>query len=173
MAASVNRILTQTPYTDATTFAGTNSTAAALAYSGQLGQIYCKNDCAFQLVLFHTGTTTIAAGAPVMWQDYDDFVVTAKVSDSKRNFIAGVALGTVTAGNYGFIQVAGPNAAVLDNGDDDIASGDVVIMASTDGVVDSVAAGTAPTYIPLGVATAADIDTSNTVAVQITVPLNL
>src|SRR5262249_28891682 len=107
-----------------------------------------------------------------MWTDRANFVVSAKVADSKRNEIAGVALGTVTAGNYDFIQVRGNHATVLDNGDDDISNGDTIIMGSGDGVVDSTAAGTATTFVRLGVAAADDSDANNTVSVDIDVPLN-
>lgn len=145
---------------------------STLFLGGQLGMFYEKDDKKYQLVKFKSTSGTIAAGTPVMWQDRANFVVSSTVSDSKRNEIAGVALGTVTAGNFGFIQVRGNHTAVLTNGDDDIAQGDAVIMSSSDGVVDSTAAGTAPTYNVLGWASAADVDASNTVAVNLTVALN-
>lgn len=164
-----NKLGTQALYIEAGL---TSMNLATLPYPGQLGQFMEKDGAKYQLVQFKSTTTTIAAGTPVMWTDRANFVVSAKVADTKRNEVAGVALGTVTAGSYGFIQVRGNHATVLANGDDDIAQGDVIIFGATDGVVDSTAAGTAPLYVPLGVASAADVDANNTVAVDLTVPLN-
>lgn len=150
----------------------TSMNDSALFLPGQLGMFFEKAGQKYQLVKFASTTGTIAAGTPVLWSDRDDFVVSSTVADSKRNEPAGIALGTVTAGNYGFIQVRGNHATVLTNGDDDIAQGDAVIMSSSDGVVDSTAAGTAATYNVFGYASAADVDANNTVAVNLTVALN-
>lgn len=60
-------------------------------------------------------------------------------------------------------QIKGYHAAVLTNADDDITAGMTLILCSTDGTVDSVAAGTAPTYPIIGIALDADVDASDTV----------
>ncbi len=162
----------QTLYIDALTVATVNDTA--LPYAGQLGQTYEKNGLKYQLVQVKATSGAVIAGTAVMWSDFDDFVVSATVSDAKRNYIAGVALGTVTAGNYCFIQVAGPATVLFSQGSTrggtDAAAGEVCIMSATDGSTDRVAAGTAPTYIPLGVFTAAA--TGGTASINIIAPVN-
>lgn len=87
-----------------------------------------------------------------------------------RNQPIGVGIGTITAGNYGWLQVRGYHSAVKTNGDDDIAIGQALIVdaeGGTDGTCDSVAVGTAPTHKVIGWALAADVDASNTVAAQL------
>lgn len=155
----------------------TTFNVTTLMEGGQLGQIWESNGCTYQIVLFKSTTGTIAAGTPVIWADFDDYVVSSTISDGKRNNIAGLALGTVTAGNYGVIQVAGPYALAVQDGLV-TSAGDVLIMSATDGQLTRVAAGTAPTYLILGVATATATVTSSTlasgtVALQIRVPLNI
>ncbi len=54
--------------------------------------------------------------------------------------VAGVALGTITDGNYGWIQVSGLNTYCKTDGS--VAAGEAIVPhASTDGVADSVASG--------------------------------
>lgn len=70
-----------------------------------------------------------------------------------------------TQNSYGWLMINGPHSAIRTNGDDDIAAFDTVIMVATDGVVDSVASGTTTgTLLKVGIASAADVDASNTVA---------
>lgn len=95
-------------------------------------------------------------------------VVTNDISTTKPGIPAGVATGTITDGQYGWIQVGGYHSAVDTNGDDDISKGDFLVGSfRTDGTCDSVAAGTATSAKILGVATADDIDGSNTVAAML------
>ena len=147
---------------------------ATLPLAGQLGMFFEKDGKKYQLVKLTTGVAG-AAGQAVWWHDFDDFVVNNDISQltTARNQPAGVILGTVTVGNHCFIQVRGPYATVKTNGDDDIAAGDtLIIAATTDGTVDSVLAGTASTFVPFGIATAADVDAADTVAAILTMPLN-
>ena len=153
----------------------TSFNESTLFVPGQLGMFYEKDGKKYQLVQLTAGAVAGAAGQAVWWHDFDDFVVNNDISDltTARNQPAGVVLGTVTAGNYCWIQVRGPHSAVKTNADDDIAAGDtLIIAATTDGTVDSVAAGTASTYVPFGIATAADVDADDTVAAILTMPLN-
>jgi hypothetical protein len=171
MASTNNRVSSvQTTYIDALTLATMN--ASSLQYAGQLGQFVEKNGKTYQLVLVDSTSSVVAANTVLTWLDMDDFSVTSDVSESLPNLPAGVAIGTITAGSYGFIQVHGPATAATDGGDD-ISAGDVLFVdPTTDGTVDSTAAATAPIYLPIGVATAADVDTLDTVAMFINVPLN-
>lgn len=110
--------------------------------------------------------TTVANGTPLLYVAADTarLSVTLDLTDANTNDPAGVGIGVITAEYYGWIQTKGYHSAVITNGDDDIAANDAIIYGAADGVVDSVAAGTAPTNKPLGFAQAADVDASNTVA---------
>lgn len=168
MTTANNRVFPfQTVYINGTDVSTVNDTTPT--YPGGVGMCFSKQGNDYQYVQFLSTTTTIAAGTPVMWNDYNDYIVSAKVADAKRNFPAGFALGAVTAGNYGWIQVGGPYATAVTTGGT-FAAGDVAIMSATDGQLVAVTAGTAPTYIPMGIATAANV--SSAVAIQITVPRN-
>lgn len=155
-----NRLNTGTLYTDAASFADTN--IATLPYPGLLGQFFEKDGKKYQLVQFKATSSAIAAGATCMWTDRDSFVVSCTVADSNRNQVAGVAVGTVTAGNYGYIQVRG-NATITLTGA--AAAGDTIVQSATNGQGVLVLAGTAPTHVALAVATAAG-------AGDLIVPLN-
>lgn len=61
---------------------------------------------------YTTEANSAAAGSVAYWQDLDDFIVTADITDALGTttspVVAGVFLGTApSAGQYGFIQVAG------------------------------------------------------------------
>ena len=118
-------------------------------------------------VKVHADSAAVANGTPLMWTDTLQTTVSTVVATGNRNFPAGVGIGTITAGNKGWIQCLGYHSAVITNGDDEIAKGDSVIYSATDGKVDSVAAGTASTYKIVGIAAAADVDAANTVATYI------
>lgn len=102
------------------------------------------NDNAFKLVLVDAGSTAIAAGDVVVWGgdagslaaqkafkglstvtgDYSDVT-----DDGAALEFAGAAIGTITAGNYGWIQVAGTAIAKVDAGVD---AGEPVYVSTTD-----------------------------------------
>lgn len=116
--------------------------------------------------------TTVAAGTALMYTisvtSLDD--VTLDVTDGGQNFPAGVGLGAITAEYFGWIQIYGYHSAVLTDAGDDISAGDTIIIDTGDGVVDSVAAGTASTYRPMGIAQADDVNAADTVAVFLNCP---
>jgi hypothetical protein len=149
-------------------------TETTLRFPGAIGQVTTVDGITYQLVKMHSGADSVIVNEALVWQDLDDFTVTNDISDGVDgvgiNFPAGVALGTVSASDHCYIQVDGPGT-VLTNGDDNIAAGDSLIV-NADGVVDSIAGGTASTYTPLGIATAADSDSANTVALRVTAPHN-
>lgn len=125
----------------------------------------------YKYVKYDSGTAnlTLAAGDVVCYldgSDFDGYTVTKDISDTVANLVAGVAQNAISDGYYGWIQTWGYYDAVSTNGDDDITAGQTLI-ASGDGTVDSVLAGTAPTYIPLGVAVDADNDAADTVPAYI------
>jgi len=110
--------------------------------------------------------TTVANGTALCYTDTLGQVASSDISDGNVNQPLGVGIGAITASSYGWVQIGGYHSAVLTNGDDDIADGDSIILGA-DGVVDSVASGTAPTSKIVGVAVAADVDANNTVATMI------
>ncbi len=109
----------------------------------------------FQVVKLAATATTAAVGQIVLWTDIDAFTVnsTYTISNATRNTPAGVLnSAALTAGNYVCIQIGG-NGPVLMETTQTVAAGDVIIVgAATQGKGEIVAAGTAPTHIPVGVA---------------------
>ena len=116
----------------------------------------------YQYVKFDDGTdnTALAAKEPVGYKLGDHTTVLRDLSDTVANMIAGVALNAITSTYYGWIQTWG-EASVLMNNDDDAATGMTVIW-SADGVCDTVAAGTASTYRPVGICDVAVVANTNT-----------
>lgn len=111
---------------------------------GQLGTVvFCKNSTlfspglsprAYQYVKLKAAATA-AVGTRVIWDDYDNFVVTNVGSGTAANFgkFAGVTpSATLTAGNYGFIQVGGQAPVLIDSGTTP-AVGSLLIADATDG----------------------------------------
>jgi hypothetical protein len=133
----------------------------------------------YRYVKVHASSAAVANGTVVVYRPSEDaaavlatavdnkWTADTRIAQATRNAVCGVGIGTITAGQYGWVQVRGYHSAVKTNGDDDIAEGDVLIHSGADGTVDSVTAGTAPTYLPIGVAVAADDNDNNTVAAQL------
>ena len=112
--------------------------------------------------------TTVADGTALGFSDTLGHTISSDCTDYDENQPAGVGIGVITVEYFGWYQIGGYHSAVLTNGDDDIADGDSIVLDDTsDGVVDSVASGTAATEKILGVAVAADVDADNTVAAQL------
>lgn len=112
---------------------------------------------------------TYAAGQVLTWANATATAVTNDRSggSSVGNQCAGIALCAVTENYYGFVLTEGYYSAVVTNGDDDIAAGDALIVATgTDGACDSSASAS---NLKIGQALAADVDGSNTVAAWIKV----
>lgn len=85
----------------------------------------------------------LAIGDVVEYSDITGSEVTKDRSggSSLGRIVAGVALGTIADGSYGWIQVAGLNTYVKTDGS--VAAGEAIVPhASTDGVADSVVAST-------------------------------
>lgn len=145
---------------------------------GQLGEVYWVNGKPYKLVQVHTdcASDVIAAGHVLYWTATENVVTNKKstaVSNSADNYCgiapsdlaASVPESTSSVTYYMLMQVGGRNSAVVTNGDDDIAAGDEVIAVG-DGTCDSAAAGVDIKATFIGIAAAADVDASNTVAVN-------
>ena len=102
-------------------------------------------------------SAALSAGEVVKWDNVSSGAV--KKASAAGDLLAGVAIGAITAGNYGWVQVFGlatvKTAAST-------AAGDAVIASSTGGVGGRVAKGTAPTNQVLGWATDTRDDTGKT-----------
>ena len=120
----------------------------------------------YQYVNFDNGAGNVAcaAGNVAYVKTLASYVVTMDISDSlttKQNGCCGVFVNAITDAYYGWMIVRGPYSAVLTDGGDDIAIDDSCIAhATTDGVVDTTASGTAPVSRIVGTATAADSSTA-------------
>lgn len=78
-------------------------------YSSTIGQLWAG---AFQYVQFASDIGAIVRGQLMYWdqtEDPDEFIVTDDIDSTTFNYesFAGFALNVITAGNYGFIQIAG------------------------------------------------------------------
>lgn len=94
-------------------------------------------------------SAALSAGEVVKWDNVSSGAV--KKASAAGDLLAGVAIGDITAGNYGWVQVFGL-ATVLTAAS--TAAGDAVIASSTAGVGGRVAKGTdAPANQVLGWAT--------------------
>ena len=92
--------------------------------------------------------------------------VTNDVSED-NGIAAGVGMGVVTQNYYSWMVVQG-RYLVKTNGDDDIADGDVIIIASDGGLANS---GSDPGVVTrIGFALAADVDADDTVLTLVNVP---
>lgn len=166
-----------------------NSVSGGQAYLGQLGSVMVLNDAdaaklssgtvaaltnvgnlyggIYQYVQFYVSQSgTTVAGGPVYWQDPDNFIVTADVPTAGVGF-AGVALKTVTKGNYGWILVDGKAACQpLDNTTlSSPAIGDVMVLATIgrfDDVADPYATSSAVAALPAGQWIVAPVDATST-----------
>lgn len=77
--------------------------------------------------------------------------VSTDISTGSQNAPAGIAIGALTAKYYGWIQTGGYVAGVAVSGvGTGAAVGESAILASTNGSISTLAAGTAPTHRPFG-----------------------
>ena len=146
------------------TFADYNETT--LYYAGALGQRVTDNNKDYQLVRLDSGATASAATGVVdagdlgFWKDKSAYLTTNDIAqalgavdaqnDNKRNFVAGVFLSAITAGNHCWIQQGG-RASVLAAVGGTYDVGNVAIAAdSTLSDVTTVAPPTAPTHVVVG-----------------------
>ena len=119
-----------------------------LGVNGRKVYVYVKNAEASE---------ALSAGQIVKWDNVASGAV--KKASAAGDLLAGVAIGDIDAGNYGWVQVFGL-ATVLTAAS--TAAGDAVIASSTAGVGGRVAKGTAPTHQVLGWARDPRDDTGGT-----------
>jgi hypothetical protein len=117
---------------------------------------------------YSASAAAVAASGKAVYAATTDGVVTDDISTTSINMRRGIAVGAIAKGSYGWFQVWGNHPTVKTDGGDDVAIGAAIIGSlTTDGAVNSVAVGTAPTNAIFGWAAAADVDASNTVSVDL------
>jgi len=144
----------------------TANDASAVHSPGELVEVLDSTGLKrYQYVKYSNGTdnTVLAANEPVGYALTDQTTVLRDLSDTVANLIAGVALNAISDGYYGWIQTWGAGSVLMNN-DDDAAVGMSIIWGA-DGTCDTVAAGTASTYRPLGICNVAVVAATNVAGV--------
>jgi hypothetical protein len=156
----------------------TEVNAASLYKPGELGvRVDTGDGRQFQQVQLDSGVLSAATkGQLVYWKDKANYIVTnnnlfangGATTTTSQNFVAGVITPTngVTAAYYTFIQQQGP-CSFVKTGSITTAIGDQITATTTTGNAVNVAAGTAVTVIPIGVATEVSTGTSHGVDLSI------
>jgi hypothetical protein len=133
--------------------------ASEIYKPGELGAVFdFAGSRRYQLVQLDSGAVAantvgvVAATQLAFWKDRSKYLVTNDLRFSNRNEVAGIFRVALTAGYYGCILKKGNAINVLADSAT-YADGDVMIANSgtTAGCI-NIAAGTAPTYIPVGIA---------------------
>lgn len=115
--------------------------------------------------VINSGTTTAALASGDLCYAVDSTYgkVTTHLQDAAsgnattttgRNLVAGVASGTITIGNKGWVQIEG--TTFLNTTGATIAVGDVLVASTTDKQATNIAAGSNITFLPVAVAFATD-----------------
>jgi hypothetical protein len=133
--------------------------ASELYKPGELGAIFdFAGSRRYQLVQLDSAAVAanpsgvVAATQVAFWKDRSKYLVTNDLRFSNRNEVAGIFRTALTAGYYGCVLKKG-NSINVKGASTTYADGDVLIANSgTAADATVVAAGTAPTYIPIGVA---------------------
>jgi hypothetical protein len=141
------------------TASGGNADSLTAAYTLQAFPLYMyreENGAGYKFVKFDASSVAITAGMIVYWKGTTmDGIVTAKVSDSTKNQVAGVTNVARADTTYGWIQVTGIATNVVSDGGNDGVRGDQLV-ALGNGTADTMTAGTAPTTRSLGVVLASE-----------------
>jgi hypothetical protein len=128
---------------------------AALYQAGQLGMRVTQVGKVYQVVKCDSGPASVAAGDVSFWKDRANYIVTNKLADAPqgRNGVAGMFLTAVTPGYFCAVQIGGPGyVSIKTAGAPDQGMIAVANSGSSSDVV-GIPAGTAPTYVVLGVFT--------------------
>lgn len=146
-----------------------------LDYPGQLGKTIDFRGVGYRYVKLDSGATAAAssgitaANQLAFWKDRATKLVTNDLRFSNRNQVAGVFGAAITAGNYCFVKHTGTAIAVKADSGTTFAAGETVFANSgTAADVTSTDAGTAPTYVSIGVARGAA--SGGNVSVDLAIP---
>lgn len=162
--------------TNQTMFLGTVATidklnSKTLYKPGELGsKLFDTQSRGYVLVQCDSGPASVAAGDLAFWMSKSNYLVTNKLVDAPegRNAVAGVFTNAVTPGNYTAIQRQGGSIVTVNTAGSP-AVGDVAVANSgTNKDTTPIAAGTAPTYIPIGIYST--VATSSKASIDLEVP---
>lgn len=113
------------------TFASYNE--ASLPFAGQVGMVIQDSDKVYRLVKFDNGGHNVASAANGVahWKDRSTFTVTSDCTDAEmvNNGVAGIFLGVLTDGYYGFVQIGGLATFTTGGG---VSKGDAVVSKGVD-----------------------------------------
>ena len=149
---------------------------SSLYMPGDLGQSFDYDDGnTYTIVQLESGATTPAAGQVLYWKSKTAKTVTNVVANAIngatthgwRNEVAGICMLAATAGNYICMLVKGSNislSCVATPAVGDLAVSDV---SANVGKVLNIAAGTAPTFLTVGVFRS--LSTSNVASVDVNI----
>lgn len=159
---------------------------STLHYPGMLGKKYAvtqphrtaagvEEGRTKEYQFIHTDSSMTVApfpGAVAWWANRALYQVTTDPTTLGRGRVAGVFQGTVTRGNYGFVQTKGPGTVKFVDAPTaaPTVAGLIVVPSATAGKADALAAGTAATYPALGVTASVVDGGSSEAVVELDVP---
>jgi len=126
----------------------------------RLGDVYVETENGIEkefvfVQLSASAQNAAVAGTVLYYTTNMNGVVTDDISTTKQNLWAGIAIGAIAKGSYGWIQYDGPMGGIAISVSS-AAIGDAMIgHSTTDGKATNVAADTAPTNKVIGIFTTA------------------
>ncbi len=128
---------------------------ASLYQAGQLGMRVTQVGKEFQVVKCDSGPTSVAAGDVAFWKDRANYVATNKLADAPegRNGAAGMFCTAVTPGQFCVIQIGGRGYVNIKTAGAPDQGMTAVANSGSNSDVVGIPAGTAPTYVVLGIFT--------------------
>jgi len=128
---------------------------ASLYQAGQLGMRATLSGMVFQVVQCDSGPASVVAGDVAFWKARSTYVVTNKLADAPegRNGVAGMFTYAVTPGYFCVVQIGGRGYNTIKTAGAPNQGMIAVANSGSSSDVVGIPAGTAPTYVPLGVFT--------------------
>lgn len=128
---------------------------SALYQAGQLGMRCTLGSQVWQVVKCDSGPASVAAGDVAFWKDRANYIVTNKLADAPqgRNGACGMFTAAVTPGYFCAVQIGGRGYNTIKTAGAPNQGMTVVANSGSSSDVIGIPAGTAPTYVPLGVFT--------------------
>jgi hypothetical protein len=167
----------QTPYLQ-TGNPRTENRAQDSYSKGQLGYRFVfadKTDSdrskGYQLIVQDSTLDTVpSAGAVAYWRDTTGYRVTGLLTNSARGRVAGVYQCAITPDYIGCIQQRGPCLVNVSGTGTPSTLGLIAVPSSTEGTFDTLTAGTAASYPPLGVTLSAASGSPSQALVDLDLP---
>ena len=128
---------------------------ATLYEAGQLGMRVTQVGKVFQVVKCDSGPASVAASDVAFWKDRANYIVTNKLADAPegRNGVAGMFCTAVTPGQFCVVQIGGRGYVSIKTAGAPDQGMTAVANSGTASDVVGIPAGTAPTYMVLGIFT--------------------